>query len=119
MLRYWEFSMTWKFQALVILSIKQMEVLWTVMLKRTIYRSYLLYASKHSLGFSIMQIIKNNRCVFHALAPRYPTFSFVMIVFFFSSVSHLLFCDDSIFFCKTESRECEKVMKLVRKYGKS
>src|SRR5690606_35616208 len=33
------------------------------------------------------------------------------------SVSHLLFADDSLFFCKAEPRECEEVMKVVRKYG--
>ena len=27
--------------------------------------------------------------------------------------------DDSIFFCKAEPRECEEVMKVVRKYGKA
>ncbi|XP_033138739.1 uncharacterized protein LOC117129289 [Brassica rapa] len=35
------------------------------------------------------------------------------------SVSHLLFADDSIFFCMAEPRECEEVMKVVRKYGKA
>ena len=35
------------------------------------------------------------------------------------SVSHLLFADDSLFFCKAEPRECEEVMKVVGKYGKA
>ena len=35
------------------------------------------------------------------------------------SVSHLLFAHDSLFFCKVEPRECEKVMKVVRKYCKA
>ena len=34
-------------------------------------------------------------------------------------VSHLLFADDSHFFCKLESHECEEVMKVVRKYGQA
>ena len=35
------------------------------------------------------------------------------------SVSHLLFPDDSFFFYKAELRECEEVMKIVRKYGQT
>jgi len=34
-------------------------------------------------------------------------------------VFHLLFVDDSLFFGKAEPRECEEVMKVVRKYGKA
>ena len=35
------------------------------------------------------------------------------------SVSHLVFADDSRFFCKAEPRECEEVMKVVKRYGKT
>ena len=35
------------------------------------------------------------------------------------SVSHLLFGDDTVFFCKAEPRECEEVMKVVKKYGQA
>ena len=35
------------------------------------------------------------------------------------SVFHLLFADDNLFFCKAVPRECEEVMKVVRKYGKA
>ena len=39
----------------------------------------------------------------------------------YPSVSHLLFADDSFFFCKVESRKCEcnKVMKALKVYGKA
>ncbi|CAA7014948.1 unnamed protein product [Microthlaspi erraticum] len=32
-------------------------------------------------------------------------------------VSHLLFVDDSLFFCKAEPRECNEVMTILQKYG--
>lgn len=35
------------------------------------------------------------------------------------SVSHILFADVSLFFCKAELRKCEEVMRVVRKYGKA
>ena len=35
------------------------------------------------------------------------------------SVSHLLFADDSLFFCKAKPRECDEVMKVVKVYGKA
>lgn len=35
------------------------------------------------------------------------------------SVSHLLFVDDSFFFYKAESCECDEVMKAVNIYGKA
>ena len=35
------------------------------------------------------------------------------------SVFHLLFADDIIFFCKAELRECEEMMKVVKKYGQA
>ena len=35
------------------------------------------------------------------------------------TVSHLLFVDDSLFFCKAELCECEEVMKVVRTYDKA
>ena len=31
----------------------------------------------------------------------------------------LFFADDTLLFCKTEPRECEEVMKIGRKYGKT
>ncbi|XP_048613351.1 uncharacterized protein LOC125587199 [Brassica napus] len=34
-------------------------------------------------------------------------------------VSHLLFADDSLFFCKVEPRECDEVMKALGTYGKA
>lgn len=35
------------------------------------------------------------------------------------SISHLLFVVNSLFFCKAKPHEYEKVMRVVRKYGKS
>ena len=35
------------------------------------------------------------------------------------SVFHLLFVDDRFFLCKAELRECEEVMKVVKKYGQA
>ena len=35
------------------------------------------------------------------------------------SVSHILFADDILFFCKVEPRECEEVIKVVREYGQA
>ncbi|XP_056864144.1 uncharacterized protein LOC130511255 [Raphanus sativus] len=32
-------------------------------------------------------------------------------------VSHLLFTDDSLFFCKAEHRECDEIMKAIGTYG--
>ncbi|CAA7045965.1 unnamed protein product [Microthlaspi erraticum] len=34
-------------------------------------------------------------------------------------VSHLLFADDSLFFCKAEPRECSEVLSILHKYGKA
>ena len=34
-------------------------------------------------------------------------------------VSHLLFADDSLFFCKAEPRECDEVMKVLKTYEKT
>ena len=35
------------------------------------------------------------------------------------SVSHLLFADDSLFFCKAEHEECRELMRLIDVYGKA
>ena len=34
-------------------------------------------------------------------------------------LSHLLFVDDSLFFCKAEPRECDEIMKALGTYGKA
>ena len=34
-------------------------------------------------------------------------------------VSHLLFTDDSMFFCKAEPRECDEIMEVLKTYGKT
>ena len=34
-------------------------------------------------------------------------------------ISHFLFSDDSLFFCKAELRECEELIKVVKKYGQA
>ena len=67
--------------------------------------SFLFYARKCSLDFSIMQRTKGRLqgCASHARVCRYPNFS----------------ANHSLFFCKAEPRKCEEVMKVVRKYGKS
>ncbi|XP_019085420.1 PREDICTED: uncharacterized protein LOC109126369 [Camelina sativa] len=35
------------------------------------------------------------------------------------TVSHLLFADDSLFFCKAEATECQTVMEIISNYGKA
>ena len=34
-------------------------------------------------------------------------------------VSHLLFADDSMFFCNAEPRECDEIMKVLKTYRKA
>ena len=32
------------------------------------------------------------------------------------SVSHLLFADDSLFFCKAKKEECERILRILKEY---
>lgn len=34
-------------------------------------------------------------------------------------VSHLLFADDILFFCKAETEQCRELMKIIEEYGKA
>ena len=34
----------------------------------------------------------------------------------FPSISHLLFADDSIFFCKAQKKECQIILRILKEY---
>ena len=33
-----------------------------------------------------------------------------------ASISHLLFADDSLFFCKTQREECQTILRILKEY---